>query len=130
MNAQRLARYKNALETMRDELIAAGPAKIEPHRSGPATVDVSDEDAQALSEMLQTLASQQNRKRALQLAQLEQALRRLAEEPDEFGRCAECDEEIGEKRLALLPHATLCTECQAQHDPRRGASRRGLTDYR
>ena len=122
--------YKKALEAMRDALVAAGPTKIEPHRSDPTTVDVADEDAQALSEMLQTLASQRNRKQALQLAQIDQALRRLAEAPDEFGRCAECDEEIGEKRLALLPHATLCTECQEQQTPRHGGSRRGLTDYR
>lgn len=28
-----------------------------------------------------------------------------------YGLCANCGEEIGEKRLALVPHAPLCVKC-------------------
>jgi RNA polymerase-binding transcription factor DksA len=29
-----------------------------------------------------------------------------------------------------MPYATLCTECQSARDPRRGTTRKKLTDYR
>jgi RNA polymerase-binding transcription factor DksA len=28
-----------------------------------------------------------------------------------------------------MPYATLCTECQSARDPRRGVSRKSLTDF-
>ena len=30
-----------------------------------------------------------------------------------FGLCVQCDEEIPEKRLELLPHTPLCTHCMS-----------------
>lgn len=115
---------------MRAEILSAGPQKIEPNRQDSATVGVPDEDAQALSEMLQTLASQQNRKQAESVRQIDRALRRIESDPDEFGVCEECGDDISEKRLQLQPYVTLCIECQAQHDPKRGEGRRHLTDYK
>jgi DnaK suppressor protein len=119
-----------ALQRLKGELTAAGPAKIEPNRRDPATVGVGDEDEQALSEMLQTLASQRNRANAERLRRVERSLRKLKESPDEFGMCEECEEEIPERRLLALPDAALCAECQDKQDPRRGQSRKSLTDYK
>jgi DnaK suppressor protein len=93
-------------------------------------VGVPDEDAQALSEMLQTLASQRNKQKADLVAQIARAQRKLESTPDDFGLCEDCEEEIAPKRLEKLPWATLCTECQAKADPKRGQSRKGLTDYK
>jgi DnaK suppressor protein len=121
---------RQALERLRAEAVAAGPARIEPNRTDEAAVGVPDEDAQALSEMLQTLASSRNRAQAELVGQIDRALRKLAERPDEYGLCEECEEEIAPRRLELVPHATLCTECQAAHDPRRGGRRHKVTDYR
>jgi DnaK suppressor protein len=121
---------EQALRALRDEIVAAGPARIEPNRKDPSTVGVADEDEQALSEMLQTLASQRNRQSASRLSQIDRALRKLHETPDEYGLCEDCEEEIAEKRLQLVPDATLCAECQAKLDPKRGGSRKGLTDFR
>ncbi len=61
--AQRTA-FRRTLDRLRAEIGATGPAKIEPNRTDPATTGVADEDAQALSEMLQVLASQRNRGQA------------------------------------------------------------------
>jgi DnaK suppressor protein len=130
VTANELKKYRVALERLRDEIVEAGPAAIEPNRKDPTTVGVADEDEQALSEMLQTLSSQRNRQRADLLAKIDRALRKLAETPDEFGLCEDCEEDIAPKRLASMPYAALCTECQAKQDPKRGASRKGLTDYR
>jgi DnaK suppressor protein len=130
MNARQRARHKAALERLRAELIEAGPARIEPNRTDAASVGVADEDAQALSEMMQVLASQRNRGQGALLARIDRALRKLATAPDDFGLCESCEEEIAEKRLALMPYASLCSACQAASEPRRGGSRKNLTDFK
>jgi DnaK suppressor protein len=124
------ARHRALLRSLRARLLAAGPARIEPNRADPTTAGVADEDAQALSEMLQVLASKRNEGQAAQLARIDAALRRLASDEADFGLCQECEEEIPPRRLELMPWATRCAGCQARHDPRLGAPRRKLTDYR
>jgi DnaK suppressor protein len=123
-------KYAQKLEALRAEALAEKPAKIEPNRKDPTTVGVADEDEQALSEMMQTLASQRNRKQAERVEQIDRALQRLGNAPDQFGLCEDCEEEIGDRRLELMPFATLCLECQAKRDPKRGQSRKSLTDYK
>ncbi len=122
--------YKKLLEKLRREALAQGPARVEPNRRDAAEVGVADEDAQALSEMLQAISSQRNREQAGRVARIDRALRRLADQPDEYGVCEECGEEIARGRLSAMPEATLCAECQAARDPRRGGTRRKVTDYR
>jgi DnaK suppressor protein len=130
MNARQLQQFKQKLEELRAEALAEAPAKIEPNRKDPTTVGVSDEDEQALSEMMQTLASQRNKKQAELVAQIDRALKRLANQPDDFGLCEECEEEIPAKRLSHMPYATLCVECQAKRDPKRGQARKSVTDFK
>jgi DnaK suppressor protein len=130
MSPAQRTRYRKALEKLRREVLAQGPARVEPNRRDAAEVGVADEDAQALSEMLQAISSQRNRGQAERVARIDRALRKLSEDPDEFGLCEECGEEIAERRLSALPEATLCAECQAARDPRRGGTRRKVTDYR
>jgi DnaK suppressor protein len=124
------ARHRALLLSLREQLQATGPARIEPNRSDVATTGVADEDAQALSEMMQVLASKRNEGQAAQLARLDGALRRLAAHPEDFDLCEECEEAIPPRRLQLMPWATRCAGCQAQRDPKLGAPRRKLTDYR
>ncbi len=40
---------------------------------------------------------------------IEAALRRI--ESESFGECAKCGDDIADKRLAILPHTTLCVSC-------------------
>jgi DnaK suppressor protein len=126
---QRLA-HRRTLERLRAEALRAGPARIEPNRRDPVTAGVADEDAQALSEMMQVLASKRNEGQAELVRRIDRALAKLADAPDDFGLCEECEEEIAPKRLAAVPYATLCVACQAKRDPRLGRSRRSLTDLR
>lgn len=130
MTPRKLAALRAALQKLLDTALAEGPARIEPNRTDDAAVGVPDEDAQALSEMMQTLSSQRNRQRGEELARIRRALRKIDAAPDEYGLCEECEEEIPEKRLDFLPQAALCAECQARHDPRRGTGRRSITDYK
>lgn len=55
-------------------------------------------------------------KEGRQLWQIDAALRRLYKEPEEFGECAECGDEIGWERLEALPYATLCIACKQQEE--------------
>ncbi|HET7786517.1 MAG TPA: TraR/DksA C4-type zinc finger protein [Myxococcales bacterium] len=130
MDRARRAGYRKRLEALRRETLAKGPARVEPNRRDAAEVGVADEDAQALSEMLQAISSQRNRGQAERVARIDRALRKLAKEPEEYGLCEECGEEIAQGRLSAMPEATLCAECQAARDPRRGGTRRKVTDYR
>ena len=130
MTPARLGRYRTSLEEHLAREHDTGPSRIEPNRKDPTSVGVSDEDEQALSEMLQTLSSQRNRKRDELLGQIHRALRKVADRPDDFGLCEDCEETIPEKRLDLVPWAALCAECQSKRDPRRGVSRKSLTDYK
>jgi len=130
MTPKERARYRSALRQLRASLLATGPAKIEPNRQDAASTGVSDEDAQALSEMMQVLASQRNRGQAELLGRIDGALRRLEAEPDEYGLCRECEEPIAARRLTLMPYAELCAACQAAREPKGPATRRKITDYR
>ena len=129
MTPKQLASLQRVLERRRAEVLAAGPAKIEPNRTDETTVGVADEDAQALSEMMQTLSSQRNKQQAELLHQIDDALRRLRDAPDDFGLCADCEEDIDPRRLAVVPYARLCAECQARRDPKRGVARKSTTDF-
>jgi DnaK suppressor protein len=126
MNA---ARLKKLLVELRAQTRAEKPARIEPNRRDAAATGVPDEDEQALSEMLQTLASQRNRKQAELVQQIDRALSRLKSEPDLAGLCEECEEPIPDKRLEAVPYATMCAACRSKRDKKRGPTRRGLTDF-
>jgi len=63
-----------------------------------------------------------------QLAQIEQALRRLEE--GTFGLCVECGKPIPQKRLQLLPFATHCIRCQRAQEQRKLRSQSGAYGQR
>lgn len=50
------------------------------------------------------------------LYRLEEALRRLYKEPEEFGKCHRCGEELPFERLDALPHARYCLGCKQQEE--------------
>jgi len=117
------------LHALRESLLEKTPTPIEPNRTDGATTGVADEDAQALNEMQQVLASNRNQGLAETLGRIDRALARLASDPDLFGLCEDCEEEIPLARLEAIPDATLCTECQSQRDPQRNARRRSTSDF-
>ena len=130
MTAKERAGYESSLRLAREQLLRSGPHKIEPNRTDPVSTGVADEDAQALSEMLQAISSSRNKGQAAMLQRIDRALLRLRDSPDDYGLCEDCEEEIAPRRLQLMPYATLCAECQAKADPRRGTTRRSITEYK
>jgi DnaK suppressor protein len=130
MNAATRERHRQRLLELKAEIIAEGDIEIEPGREDPAAVG-SDEDAQPLTEMSQTIASSRNRNRSGVLKRVVAALARLDGDPEMFGLCTECEEPISAKRLELMPYVELCVECQQAEDGKRPVGgRRHLRDFR
>ena len=128
MNPQQIERLKARLLELKAELLAAGDMRIEPVKRD--AIEKADEDEAPLAEMMQVIASNRNKARAADLEKIERALARLEDDPDDFGLCRMCEDEISEGRLMAMPYVELCVECQSKRDPSRGAARRHLTDYK
>jgi len=47
---------------------------------------------------------------------IDEALRRLYRNPETFGRCHQCGEEIAFERLDALPHARFCFSCKQREE--------------
>jgi RNA polymerase-binding transcription factor DksA len=50
------------------------------------------------------------------LYRLEEALRRLYNDPETFGLCHTCGAEVGFERLDALPHARYCIDCKIKEE--------------
>ena len=112
----------------REALIREGDLRVDPNRPDPS--EQADEDEQPLNEMQQVIASRRNKVRADELAGIEAALARMEQEPEEYGRCYDCDEWIPLGRLKLMPWARRCVQCQSQlGDDPRGHRRRHAMDF-
>lgn len=127
MEPEELAALRKVLIARRDELRKEGDIEIEPVVKDPA--EKVDEDAAPLTEMNQVIASRRNKNRAQELERIEVALRRLDADPDEFGYCEGCGNEIPIRRLEIMPWARHCVACEEARAPRRGGRRRHLGDY-
>jgi len=50
------------------------------------------------------------------LYRIEEALRRLYNDPETFGTCHTCGAEVGFERLDALPHARYCIDCKVKEE--------------
>ena len=55
-------------------------------------------------------------KEGRQLLSIDDALRRLYENADGFGKCETCGEGIHWERLEAVPHTRLCIRCKAAEE--------------
>lgn len=60
----------------------------------------------------QAMAKESNRRRQLALQRIASALQRI--EADDYGYCAQCDEQIMANRLEADPAALLCIGCASK----------------
>jgi DnaK suppressor protein len=74
---------------------------------------MADQGTDAMEREKQFLfASQEGR----YLWHINEALRRMYNQPDNFGRCHQCGAEIDFERLDALPHARLCIACKEKEE--------------
>lgn len=126
--AQR-ARLKGLLEQFVKQLSAKGGRRLEPNRTDDYERPDEDDD-QPLNEMHQSIASNRNAHDTAVLAKARAALKRLADDPDDFGNCLDCGDELPLARLEAMPYTEYCVDCQGKRDPSGRATRVKLTDYR
>lgn len=72
------------------------------------------DDAEIIFEAERNQAVVDNDQRLL--AQVQAALDRL--DAGTYGKCVRCGKDINPKRLAALPYATLCIDCQSANEAR------------
>ena len=83
----------------------------------PVSLDEPIGRLSRMDAMQQQKMVQANRRTAqTRLARVETALRRY--ENDEYGLCANCEEEISYARLKARPEAPFCIECQSSKEAR------------
>jgi len=104
-----LERFKKQLEVERAMILSASedtsgdrkPVELDQQSVGR----VSRGDAM----QVQAMAKAQDARRAARIMMIDAALKRIEE--GDYGYCAECDEEIPEKRLEVDPAAPRCIKC-------------------
>ncbi len=87
--------------------------------------DSSDSDMSAYTDHMADQGTEaQEREKAAAFAtkegrylyRLEEALRRLYADPDNFGVCHTCGADVGFDRLDALPHARYCIDCKRKEE--------------
>ncbi|HMI54034.1 MAG TPA: TraR/DksA family transcriptional regulator [Candidatus Saccharimonadales bacterium] len=109
MDKKRIEYYKKKLQTRREELMKTIARTQEEGRTADEdqTVDLADKAANSYTK--EFLFGITNGDRKI-LNQIDAALKRLNTE--EFGICANCQEELQQKRLEAVPWAKHCINCQ------------------
>ena len=104
--------FKQRLLELREQLLAIDASMDE----SDGVVELDQSRVGRLSRMDamqgQAMLAETNRRRQLQLRQIEAALVRI--EQDEYGWCLECGESIDIKRLEFDPAAPMCIQCAAK----------------
>lgn len=109
MTKTEMNKFKKILENKQDELerIVRNRDAITIEKSADALDEVQHASERELA--IRNLDRESNLLRNVRLA-----LRRIEDET--FGICLHCEEEISPKRLAAVPWAAFCIQCQEQAD--------------
>lgn len=101
-------------DILQDSSDLAGTVELDQSRMGR----VSRIDAIQQQKMAQAALARHK----IRLERVEATIERYEDDPEEYGICPECDEDIAFKRLKATPDAIFCIECaeeRAKHRPRR-----------
>ncbi len=111
MTKNEVNKFKKILETKQDELerVVRNRDAIAIEKSADALDEVQHASERELA--IRNLDRESNL-----LRNVRSALRRI--EDGSFGTCLHCEEEISPKRIAAVPWAPYCIQCQEQADRR------------
>jgi RNA polymerase-binding transcription factor len=109
MDKKRLDYYKKKLVARREELMRTIARTEEEGRQADddQTVDLADKAANSYTK--EFLFGMTNTDRTI-LNMIDEALKRI--KANEYGLCANCQEEMQQKRLEAVPWAKHCVTCQ------------------
>jgi DnaK suppressor protein len=113
MDKKRLENYRKKLQAKRDDLVRNIARVEEEGRAADedTTVDLADKAANSYTK--EFLFGQTNAERSF-LHLIEEALRRM--KAGSYGLCANCEDEVQQKRLDAVPWAKYCIECQEKQE--------------
>jgi DnaK suppressor protein len=109
-------RLTSQLIARRDALRRALAEDVSRLREPPEGVGGGDEADAAFDSASDEICSRLAEIESRELAEIEQALRRIAE--GRYGRCEACDDRIPASRLNALPCTTRCIRCQRRDERR------------
>lgn len=105
----------------RARLLARRAALLADTASGEENAEVVELDQSRVGRLSrmdamqqQAMAQEAQRRRQIELTKIDAALKRI--DAGEYGYCVSCDEEIGERRLAVDPAAPLCVACAGKRE--------------
>src|SRR5712692_9038219 len=109
MDKKRLDYYKKKLQARREELMKTIARTEEEGRQADEdpTVDLADKEANSYTK--EFLFGMTNSDRTI-LNMIDAALKRI--QANEYGVCANCQEEMQQKRLEAVPWTKHCIACQ------------------
>jgi len=112
MNDNDLQKFKQLLESQRDELMASQVLA----QNSTQTVNLDQSSVGRVSRgdalQAQSMAIEATRLRQQHLRQVSTALALIAS--GDYGYCSVCDSEIDPRRLEIEPSSTLCVPCASK----------------
>ena len=111
MKKNKLKHFQSLLENIRTEII--GDVEKTHHNKKSSEIeqmaDISDDAARSYGKKLQGDLEEQE---WVKLKQVEAALKKV--EDGEYGICEQCEQEILETRLEIMPYTEFCIQCLSE----------------
>ncbi|MDD1750946.1 MAG: histone H1-like repetitive region-containing protein [Methanothrix sp.] len=117
LSGDRLPELKKSLLRKREIILKEAKDEIARYISGEnkQLVDTANDDGDwAQVDISEDLSLQRLSAHRKLLHDIDEAVRKIGE--GTYGICEECGEEISDKRLLVIPTATLCVDCQEQKE--------------
>jgi len=109
MKKNKLKQLQVLLQNIRSEIVGEVEKISGKENEAEHMADISDDAARSYDRKLQGDLEKQEWNK---LKQVEAALEKVAQ--DKYGTCEQCEAEIPEARLEIMPYAEFCTQCLSE----------------
>ena len=117
MKKNKLKQLQVLLQNIRAEIVGEVEKTSGKENEAEYMADISDDAARSYDRKLQGDLEKQEWNK---LNQVEVALEKVAQ--DKYGTCEQCEAEIPEARLEIMPYAEFCTQCLSEIEENDAAS--------
>jgi len=117
MKKNKLKQLQVLLQNIRAEIVGEVEKISVKENEAEHMADISDDAARSYDRKLQGDLEKQEWNK---LKQVEAALEKVAQ--NKYGTCEQCEAEIPEARLEIMPYAEFCTQCLSEIEENDAAS--------
>mgnify|MGYP004004483163 FL=1 len=117
MKKNKLKQLQVLLQNIRAEIVGEVEKISGKENEAEHMADISDDAARSYDRKLQGDLEKQEWNK---LKKVEAALEKVAQ--DKYGTCEQCEAEIPEARLEIMPYAEFCTQCLSEIEENDAAS--------